>query len=49
MRKNDHVTEDVTLMEGERSCQRWSVYWRENSRYGGAQFKEGRMVYRWPV
>ena len=25
MRENDHVTEDVTLMEGERSCQRWSV------------------------
>ena len=21
MRENDHVTEDVTLMEGERSCQ----------------------------
>ena len=22
MRENDHVTEDVTLMEAERSCQR---------------------------
>ena len=44
MRENDHVTEDVTLMEGERSCQSWSVQWREISHYGGGQFKEGRMV-----
>ena len=35
---NGHVTEVVTLMEGEWSCSReWSCY-------GGGQFKEGRMV-----
>ena len=32
MRENDHVTEDVTLMEGEKSCNR------------GGQFEGGRMV-----
>ena len=38
-RENGHVTEVVTLMEGE-----WSYY-------GGGQFKGGRivMVWRWPV
>ena len=33
-KENGHVTEVVTLMEGEWSC------------YGGYQFKGGRMVYR---
>ena len=32
MRENGHVTEVVSLMDGEWSC------------YGGCQFKEGRMV-----
>ena len=53
MRGNDHVTEDVSLMDGERLCQRWTEkgYVRggqfnggRTSGYGGGQFKEGRMV-----
>ena len=41
MRENDHVTEDVTLMEGERSCQSGR----------GGQFNGEIMVllWRWPV
>ena len=41
IRENDHVTEDVTSIEGERSE---VVSLMENSHYGGGQFKEGEWL-----
>ena len=51
-RENSHVTEVVTLVEGNWSCYRGGQF-REGewSCYGGGQFNGGRMVMlqSWPV
>ena len=50
--ENGHVTEIVSLMEGEWSCYRGGHFnGRSMSCYGGGQFNGDRMVMlqRWPV